>query len=715
MKTYSRRCCHTVLFAVLMVTTLPSVPQTSERVSVVAVDVPVQVTRKGEPVRGLTADDFQVLVDGKKVPIAAFDVHDVSLSVEGATSAGRTGEAPAAIPPRYFMLLFDLSFSDVGSLQRSKLAAREIVADSIDDRDLVAVTTYATTIGVRPLLNFTSDRAQVLAAIDSMGVNQPGGVDPLNLALVDPSKVLDGSFINDPIQQDEDARGTGLDLDEMAQQHLLEIQNMVGRADRSARGQQVGNLVRDFSGLARLLDSVRARKQVVYLSEGFENEMITATEDQSAQRAMSDDLASGRIWEVDVDQRFGDSTRQSQLDRMIDELRRSDCVVHTVDIGNPGVSNLEGRAGGRPSIGGNQGLSAMASGTGGTYQRNVSQIGKALRNILLETQVTYVLTFNANKIKKDGAFHKIKVKPVGTAKGAKVSHRPGFYAPGGPQQPEQMLFALGQQLMAANEGGAIPTEVLTMPFALDESEALIPILMEIDGKSLIGPQGAKQVGVQLFAYAVERETGSIRDFFSKTLGINVDAAGAAFTDTGLKFYGGLKLPAGEYDLRLLVVEPTSGRSNLRIVPLDVPDFASGAAELMPPLVPDPGGKWLLARVEPGEGESPDPFPFMAGQTPFLPGAHPTVKAGETLPLMLIGRNLGDSEPWATAELTDAAGNAVHTPGLSPLQTGRAGMTGYEAIRTALATDELAPGEYTLALTVAAGGDPLTRTIPLTVR
>jgi hypothetical protein len=37
--------------------------------------------------------------------------------------------------------------------------------------------------------------------------------------------------------------------------------------------------------------------------------------------------------------------------------------------------------------------------------------------------------------------------------------------------------------------------------------------MELDGKSLIGARGAKQVGVQVCAYAVGRKSGDIYAFF----------------------------------------------------------------------------------------------------------------------------------------------------------------------------------------------------------
>jgi hypothetical protein len=295
-------------------------------------------------------------------------VQDVSLSVDEAIDAPGQPTRPP-LPPRHFMLLFDLSFSDVGSLRRSQLAAREIVSDSVDPKDLVTVTTYSATTGVRSLLNFTSDRAQILAAIDSLGVNQRAGVDALNMTLVEPGELARASRIDAP--PPPGPKDTGNNKQGLAMAHLLEIQAMVGLQDKRNRSQQVGNLARDFTGPARLLNSVSARKR---------------------------------------------------------------------------------------------------------YQRNTNQIGEALRNVLLETQVTYMLTFNASKLKQDGSFHKIKVKPTGAAKGAKVSHRPGFYAPdpAGSQRPEQIRLALGQRLMAANEGGAIPTEVLAMPFAMDDERAFGP-------------------------------------------------------------------------------------------------------------------------------------------------------------------------------------------------------------------------------------------------
>ncbi len=67
----------------------------SESTQVVVVEVPVQVIKDGEPVRGMTAKDFEVYDGRRKVPITGFDVLDLAAP---AAAAG----APAApvFPPR---------------------------------------------------------------------------------------------------------------------------------------------------------------------------------------------------------------------------------------------------------------------------------------------------------------------------------------------------------------------------------------------------------------------------------------------------------------------------------------------------------------------------------------------------------------------------------------------------------------------------------------
>src|SRR5829696_258218 len=130
---------------------LPAAAQFGETTDVVVVEVPVQVIGKdGEPVRGLTAADFEVSEGRRKLPITGFEVLD--LEVEQRSAA----EMPTAAR-RHFLMLFDLSFSEPKSIIKARQAAADVV-DALHPTDLVAVATYSQTNGPQLVLGFTPDR-----------------------------------------------------------------------------------------------------------------------------------------------------------------------------------------------------------------------------------------------------------------------------------------------------------------------------------------------------------------------------------------------------------------------------------------------------------------------------------------------------------------------------------------------------------------------------
>src|SRR5689334_13938342 len=80
----------------------------TESTDVVVVEVPVQVLNDaGQPVRGLTADDFEVSERGRKQKIVGFEVLDLKVAVPG---AGPKQAPPPVSARRHFLFLFDLSF-----------------------------------------------------------------------------------------------------------------------------------------------------------------------------------------------------------------------------------------------------------------------------------------------------------------------------------------------------------------------------------------------------------------------------------------------------------------------------------------------------------------------------------------------------------------------------------------------------------------------------
>src|SRR6185503_8044811 len=105
-------------------------PAFSGATQVLSVEVPVQVVRDGEPVRGLAAEDFEVWEGRRKLPVTGFDVLDLS-----AGAPVRAAAVPAAAR-RHFLLLFDLAFSEPAAVLRARRAAAGLLAQ-LHPTDLV--------------------------------------------------------------------------------------------------------------------------------------------------------------------------------------------------------------------------------------------------------------------------------------------------------------------------------------------------------------------------------------------------------------------------------------------------------------------------------------------------------------------------------------------------------------------------------------------------
>ena len=209
--------------------------QVRETVNVNVVEVPVTVVdSSGNPVRGLTAANFELLDNGTKRNISSFDKIDFA---EKEMLKATSPLNPAAA--RNFMLLFDLSNSGPNSIVRAQEAARRFVADGVLPRDLVAVGTMEAQRGFRLLTAFTTDRQLVSQAIgDPL---QFRGTDPLqiagaisNIQLQDP---------NAPVAQNE--QKAAADADMIERQNRIQQQNsQYARAQAEKQIESLGSLAK---------------------------------------------------------------------------------------------------------------------------------------------------------------------------------------------------------------------------------------------------------------------------------------------------------------------------------------------------------------------------------------------------------------------------------------------------------------------------------------
>ncbi len=161
----------TVLAAIIVAapaTPTPATPlRVREHVEVhrVVLDVRV-VDHRGDPVLGLSAGDFRVLVDGQPAALEAVEwvsgsePYSEGLTPEQATVVG----GPVAPPGRLIVFFFQADFASVRLTGLMSMKARAIrLLDTLNAEDRVAVVSFDSHLKLR--LDFTSDRERLAEAI----------------------------------------------------------------------------------------------------------------------------------------------------------------------------------------------------------------------------------------------------------------------------------------------------------------------------------------------------------------------------------------------------------------------------------------------------------------------------------------------------------------------------------------------------------------------
>lgn len=663
---------------------------------VVAVEIPVQVVRAGEPVRGLTADDFEVYDGRKKQAITGFEVLDLG-TPEAATPAA---EIPVA-GRRHFLLLFDLTFSEPKSIVRARSAAQKIL-DQLHPTDLVAVATYSSLQGANLVLGFTSDRSQAEIALETLGVPSliERSRDPLKLGVVDAKKLSASHMTGGGTLSVRWRRSYGarLDIDRELVSNFQSLSVGAEQTERDKQASLVQRLAGSFSQLARLMGGLAGRKYVVYLSQGYDSTLLSGTTDVETQRAIQESSIFGEApITADSNERFGDTTTANRVEKMLIELRRADCIIQAVNISG---LRAEGDQGPRMASG-NDSLLQMAKDTGGELFENFNDLEAALGRMLKDTSVTYVLTIQPDDL-EPGDYRRLKVELKGASRGARLVHRQGYYAPKSYAQrnPLERLLEAGSQILG-EERDAVKTAVLAAPFRMAEGPSYVPVLVEVDGPSLLAGKQEAQLPIEVYVYALD-ESGAVIDFLSQTVALELARAEPVLRLGGFKFFGHLDLEPGRYSLRVLVRNGTNGISGLKIVALEVPAFGA-VPVLLPAFFPDGSNRWLLAREVQGEGARQVEYPFMRGDQPYVPSSLPVMKPGQETPVSLVGYNLAPGSWKAEAKVLSLDGQQVHASGGLKIVSARPGTEGAAArAEGSFRAPTLPPGHYLLKVTLTDG-------------
>jgi VWFA-related protein len=672
---------------------------------VVAVEVPVNVvSRDGEPVRGLTAADFEVYDGNDRQTITSFEVVDLkALKEPAAPGAPEAPPVPELRPAarRHILLLFDLSFSTPSSILRARMAAREFVLHSLHPTDLAAVATYSLETGPKLIVTFTPDRVQLARAVDTLGYRQALGsskFDPLRFVIDEPDTAL-LSLVS--------GQGRSNDARDLKDQEIVEYLKSIALAaqkeERSFQMSRISNYSRSLTEVAKALNAVQGRKQIVFFSEGFDSRLLLGRDTTDPEAADdADKVAFGQSYFVDNDQRFGNTGLQGEINRMLDQFRRADCVIQAVDIGGL-RAGADQQA--RPS--GEGALFVMAHETGGELFKDANNLREPLDKMLEKTSVTYLLTFERSDLKTDGAYHRLKVKAK-LPPGARLTHRAGYYAP----RPFQQLDPLERNLLASDGiASATPRRdldlnVLTAPFRATPERAYVPVIIEAGGKSLLVGEKGKKLDVEIYAYVSDQQ-GRMRDFFNRRVALDLDKGGArkGMEEGGIKYYGHFDLEPGAYNVRVLVRNAGSGRTGVQTVPVSVPAYNQAQPILLPPFFMEDHQKWLLVREQTGgELKGSVVYPFTVSGEPYVPAARPVLDGGKPARLCLVAYNLGKGKLAVQGEVLAADGKSAPQGKLSGVERTATGIQGLDKLVATFDPAGLSAGDYVLKVAVT---DPVT--------
>jgi VWFA-related protein len=601
--------------------------QMRETVNVNVVEVPVTVVdSSGNPVRGLTAANFELYDNGQKRDITGFDAIDfASAQTAGAISP----QNPNA--RRQFMLLFDLGYASPNGLSRAQDAARKFISESVLPRDLVAVSTIEPDRGFRLITAFTTDRALVTSAI----------ADPRAYRGADPLQIANNTVAFTPTNPDAVSgaeKGSAV-----AAAEEVETANRMQKMNEDAVRARVDREVEALGALAKMLRAVPGRKQVILLSEGFDPKYLEGRDARASKETANenDAILHGQAYTVDNDQRYGNTQTQNLVDQMAQYFRKSDVVLHAIDIQGVRVQNSVQTG---AALNSNAALFILSRPTGGEVFQNANDMKANLDKMLHQQEVVYVLSFYAPS-QKPGTFHNLKVKMVNVPNGARASNRAGYYEGGGETAQERTL-SNAEVIVNDIPQDAVHLHALTAAFPTSGNNLQVPVILELNGNDLM--KDAKRAAkVEIYVYAFDSD-GIVRDRLYQALNLDLGKVGDKLKSTGLKYYGTLSLPPGKYAVKSLVRTVDGDRRGFARTDIVIPkpgDVASFSA------VPfDDEMKWVAIKGESHAANAPYPF-VLNGQQVF-----PTAVAKDKVAVYVYGARTQDLD-WKTNPKTKFLGRA----------------------------------------------------------
>jgi len=711
--TFARAVRRTAWLLVVLICCLPVVAQEQfeEVISVVEVEIPVQVSSGGQPVGGLGRENFRVFDRGRERQIVGFRVTDLSVATEAPVQE-TTIEAPAGPGDRFFLAVFDTVNSERDLLARAVRSLRQGFIDGMHPSDRAGVAIF-TSRGPILLVGFTRDRVALDAAfrflaadLDRDKEKRQEAAEVLvaaratNLAelseLIGPSaaaaladasafRVGRSPTINidiSPVLEVEavggsagNGRAGGLSS---GIEEAFAIAELLSRNVQAARVEELTESLRD---LATLLRRLQGQKHLLLLSGGTENF------DQMLADGNSSD-GGGRQW-------MGAGPGMARgIREMAETFRRTGWQIDAFGVARAGELNS--------SL-----LGTLAAETGGDLYANYNQQFDAFARLLETTEITYWLTFQCDDIYDNDRFRRLRVELVDGPARANVAARKGYYGQARSAASTDLQARLdeSEDLLYGPDRHDFPVDLVTLQSPTGDGQTRVSLLAWTAGGPLLAAAG-RRAQVSIHAVARVPDSGVVVDLVSEFRQIDLGKNREDLLHHGFQFLGDLVVPNGTYDMRFRLANRATGRAFLTTSQLT----ADGGRDrsLVGPMVLQAPSRAPVLITEAGANLDVDAWsPFAVDGKLFVPSSQPTLHPGAPLPvhIKLFGEWLQGAV--LDARLRSAQGNLAAGVPLTIRQTlPAAGEGAPTSVLATLPPVDIQAGRYFLEILWHDGETPL---------
>ncbi len=495
--------------------------------------------RAGKIIDNLKLEDFTVLEDGKPQIISVFDFQRIAGDAEAATSArppaAETGK-PAITPSkegrvrykdkRLIVLFFDLSSMPPSDQIRAQKAGIDFLDHKLTASDMVSIMIFSTRL--RVLQDFTNDRETLRSIIEGFRIGETSDLAEQTATSTDEA-TDDPSFVPD------------------------DTEFTIFNTDRKLSA---------LESAAQMMASLPEKKAIVYFSSG--------------------------VGKTGVE-------NQSQLSATVNAAIRANVAFYPVDargllaVAPAGDASQGARSGSGVFSGRTQRqerdtfqdqqetLYTLAADTGGKALLDSNDLSLGITEAQAGIGSYYILGYYTSNPAEDGRYRRVQVMLKPRLQ-AKVDYRTGYFAP---KQFKDFDASdkerqLEDALLLGDPITELPLAVEVDYFRLSRNSYFIPVAVKIPGTEieLVRRRGADTARLEFI--------GQIRDSKGKIAGavrdnIRLKLTGENAAQLGkraVQYDTGFTLPPGDYRLKFLARENTSGKMGTFEAQFHVPDLDS---------------------------------------------------------------------------------------------------------------------------------------------